>query len=272
VFDDFHAVDFELAHEDIPDTDIKDSSGRRLAHGSGISDFYSINMLTYCQGMYTPVSRATVVIPVYALSKDVIRCSKPRALFSFDPKRAMADSLKIYKGSDRKWYTLPFPEDIQRGMKYARFGFRSAFGLYCVGIAAIFLATLVALGMMFVPASALAMLGVLLAFLATFTIFLADTILTAFAHRVMRIVNKYGKGVGIEAEVGTGFMILSWTAAGLTLLSLLMFGACYAVGGPQRAPETKLEAGPPEAPEALKEGAPSEDAPSEDASKEGGAS
>jgi small-conductance mechanosensitive channel len=203
-------------------SDLIETAIGTLTHRSGLQDFYSAHILTYCSGMYTPTSLPNATLPESAIDKNVTDCSATRALFSFDPEQALTNSLTV-AGVDLTFGDLPFPQEVQDGFVAVRVGFKAIFVLYVIGVAAAFLALLAGLGAVLKPGRLIALAGMGLAGLAFLAQGIASAVVTALTVRATDAVNKYGDRAGIEANRGDKFLALTWAATALLFVAAVVF-------------------------------------------------
>ena len=95
-----------------------------IARAFHIHDFYSVHLMTYCEGYYEPNS--TVSNP----SENVTQCSNRTAGFFFDPgsiiQKELADNITL---ADINW-----PPEIDKAAKDVKVASKATFVFYCIGI------------------------------------------------------------------------------------------------------------------------------------------
>lgn len=92
---------------------------------SGIHEFYSIHVMSYCQGLLDTVEPGTP-----GSARNVTQCSDRQILFSFDPTDAWSEA--ITHGPTLKW-----PRVISDDFHAFRLTTQSMAVMYCVGVSAV---------------------------------------------------------------------------------------------------------------------------------------
>ena len=204
-----------------------------IARVLNIHDFYSIHILDYCEGYYTPNGLAKHA------KENVSRCSNSKGFFNFNATQILQSELKSgISLADLKW-----PKEIEDGIKAAKIASDAMFVLYCVGIAASGLALITAvLGVLaggrlsacvnfflsIVCSPRLHLYtsheSMLISFqLAFFALAVASALATAIIDKVVDAVNKYGKEVGASATKGTRFLAMTWVATAVMLIAAIVW-------------------------------------------------
>lgn len=93
----------------------------------GIHDFYSVHLLDYCEGYYTPTAVANSTSQPY---KNVTKCSNQTGLFHFDPTTIVQNELR----PGLTLQDLHWPSQIQDGLKTLEVASKVTVILYYVGI------------------------------------------------------------------------------------------------------------------------------------------
>lgn len=185
-------------------------------------DFYSVHLLDYCEGFYTPTSLPNATVSKKEIKQNVTGCSNRTAGFQFDPEAALQRELnKSHTGITLQ--DLHWPKQVNQGIHTLRIAQKAAFVLYCIADALILVASLISLLSFFVHGRVFAVVDILLWTLAFLASLLASAITTAVATKARNVVNKYGKGFGVEASRGGRFMALSWVATALCFWNVLVW-------------------------------------------------
>lgn len=198
----------------------------------GIHDFYSANLMTYCEGYYEPAAVPNATLPPGSISRNVTYCSPRSASFQFDPRAALQRDLNA---SGNSWLDvsadLEWPDEVDQGLQYVHVVQRVAFVVYCVaaGLEAVAaassaLAILLSSGGGRLSACA----NVLLAALAFVLALAASALATAVAVVGEKAVDHYGEEVGISAVAGRKFLGLTWAATAAMLVCVVWWtvGCC----------------------------------------------
>ena len=106
----------------------------------------------------------------------------------------------------------------------------TAFVLYCIAIALIFVAFCGALAAVFANGRLSACVNLLVGVLAFLALGLASALVTAVIEKGGDIINEKGGKVGVEAVKGKKFMVLTWVGTGLVFLSLVWWVAELCMG------------------------------------------
>jgi len=195
-----------------------------LAKDLGLKDFYSAHLMDYCSGSYTPGPVPNATLKKSKIDRNVTYCSNRTAMFQFDPTAALQKSLND-SGAPITLKQLNWPKDIEDGIKALRTAFKAAFVLYCMGIGFCFL-TLLASAFWTTARSdggrGTAAVEILLATMAWLCLGIASAIATAVGVKGDKIIDKYGKPVGVSADRGNGFLGLTWAATACMVLAALI--------------------------------------------------
>ncbi|KUI67273.1 SUR7 family protein pun1 [Cytospora mali] len=188
----------------------------------GIHDFYTANLMTYCEGYYEPTALPNASVSLGSISKNFTYCSPRSADFQFDPRAALQRDLNA---SGNSWLDvttdLDWPDEVDQGLQAVHIVQRVAFVIYCIAIGLIGLATLVSVVSVLFSGRLSACGNVLLALLAFLVAIIASALATAVAVVGETAVNHYGGDVGISATAGGKFLGLTWGATGAMLVCVV---------------------------------------------------
>lgn len=162
--------------------------------------------------------------------KNITKCSNRTALYNFNPQKILQQELDASNTgidlSDLNW-----PSDISTGLNALRIAAKATFVLYCIAIGFIGIAILAAVASIFFAGGRLsAILNVIADWMAFVTLGIASAIATAVAVKGARTINKYGGEVGVSADRGTKFLVITWVATGLLLLSSVVWCVLAVMG------------------------------------------
>lgn len=158
-------------------------------------------------------------------------------MFTFDPRKALEQSIAdsgLGIDVNDTLNQLNFPDKIEDAIKALRIAWKAMFVLYCIGIGLAFLCLLLSI-FGFVqpnPGRALPAINILLFFLTFLTLGVASGIATAVADKGSNEINKYGKEIGISANKGTRFLIITWVATAVMFLGSVAW--CVGCIAPRR--------------------------------------
>jgi hypothetical protein len=181
--------------------EINDQIGE-LRQKIGVEDWYSMHMLNYCEGQYTPEEAANATLKESDIKKNTTECAKQRAMYKFDPTRIIEEALNK-TGVDVTLKDLNWPEDIQNGIDTLNALMAAMFVLY---------------------------INFLIATLAFLAIGLASALVTAVMVKGTNIINDKGKDIGLAASWGGKFLALTWAATALMLIVLLAWIVEFCIG------------------------------------------
>ncbi|KAK4545672.1 hypothetical protein LTR36_002625 [Oleoguttula mirabilis] len=204
------------------ESDISDDLSS-FAKDLGLHDFYSAHILDYCEGYYTPGPVPNATLSKHKIHKNVTSCSNKTAGYTFDPKTTLQQELNKSGHSNINLTDLDWPSDVDKGLHALRIASKAMFILYCIAIAFIAIALLLALLCIFFDGRLSAFVNVLVNWLAFLAIGLASAIATAIAVKSADVINKYGNDVGISAQKGTRFLVLTWVATGVMLIASMVW-------------------------------------------------
>lgn len=210
-----------------------------VAQQLGIHDFYSAHLMTYCEGYYyynnnnnnnnTRDNNNNNNNDEEDAKKNITKCSNRTALYNFNPQKILQQELDASNTgidlSDLNW-----PSDISTGLNALRIAAKATFVLYCIAIGFIGIALLAAVASIFLAGRLSAILNVIADWMAFVTLGIASAIATAVAVKGARTINKYGGEVGVSADRGNKFLVITWVATGLLLLSSVVWCVLAVMG------------------------------------------
>lgn len=161
-------------------------------------------------------------------------CSNQTAMFYFNPTEIIEQALNK-SGLDVTLDDLEWPSDIQRGLDTLRIVSVTAFVLYCISIGLIFLSFLAALAAVFASGRLSACVNLLLGILAFLAIGLASALVTAVIEKGGDVINEHGNAIGIVANKGKKFMVLTWVATGLMFVTMVLWVVEMCIGRRRKA-------------------------------------
>lgn len=188
-----------------------------IAKDLGLKDFYSVHILDYCEGAYTPAASPNATVKASDIHKNISDCSNRTALFHFNATDALQQSLTKANASITL-SQLKWPSELEDALNTLRVAAEATFVLYCIGIGLMFIALLFSLAGIFSTGRLVAFLNVIVAFLAFLSIGIASAIVTAIIVKGSNAINKYGKQIGVEADRGRKFEAITWASTGLMLV------------------------------------------------------
>ncbi|KAJ5738811.1 hypothetical protein N7493_001966 [Penicillium malachiteum] len=176
--------------------------------GDSTSDtytFYSIHVMSYCQGTLGTVEPGTP-----GGTRNVTQCSDRQVLFSFDPTEAWTDG--ITHGP-----TLEWPRVISDDFHAFRLTTQSMAVLYCIGVSAIGAVLLTRVSSFIAPRVQQGLFEFGFLVLGSLSMSIASIIATVVAFEFVALINAHGDGSNVSARYGDKFLGMTWAAAGLLL-------------------------------------------------------
>jgi hypothetical protein len=202
--------------------DIANDAADKLADELGISEWYSVHLMDYCEGAFKP--DASAPSPGF----DVTECSKP----SVGAKVNLTDILgrEIDAGPlDISLADLDWPEGIQKRIDALNDALTAVtvFYLLGMGLAGVCLfvaaADFAAGALPRRVAGLVTTLGAGTSALGTLSMTVGSAITTASARQGAEIITDVGSTVGVSATAGNKFIILSWVGTGLIAVCALVW-------------------------------------------------
>ncbi|KAF3029500.1 hypothetical protein E8E15_010829 [Penicillium rubens] len=171
---------------------------------SGAHDFYSIHVMSYCQGTLVTLDPGTEV------TRNVTECSNRTILSSFDPTQAWPK--EITSSQDLGWARV-----ISDDFHAFRMTSQVMAVMYCIGVGAMGAAILVRVWTTLSPRAGQGLFEFSFFMLGSFSISIASIIATVIAFEFVALINAHGKGSNVSAHYGERFLGMSWAAVGLVL-------------------------------------------------------
>ncbi|KAJ5273113.1 hypothetical protein N7478_008238 [Penicillium angulare] len=194
---------------------------------SNASTFYSIHVMSYCQGTIGSMESG-----MPGSARNVTSCSDRNILFSFDPTEAWPEE-------ETNGTSLTWPRVISDDFHAFRLTTQSMAVLYCIGLAAIGAVLLVRVSSFLAPRSQYGIFEFGFLVLASLSMNIASIITTVIAFEFVALINAHGHGLDVSARYGEKFLGMTWAAAGLLLVgSIASFVNVF-------VRETRAEAPPP---------------------------
>ncbi|KAF9870341.1 SUR7 protein [Colletotrichum karsti] len=186
--------------------DIGNDVADRLAEELGISHWYSLHLMDVCQGDFAP----NVTAPSTWL--NVSGCTQPKPGPNVNLTKMLDQELSV--GPLRlSLADLDWPETIEDALDKVNKALLSIFVLYVLGIGFSGLAILGSLAAIFLGFSkGVTIVNFVFAILAAIVLFAGSLVTTIGAREGAKQINDLGDDIGLSANVGTKFMIISWVA------------------------------------------------------------
>jgi hypothetical protein len=179
--------------------------------------------MNFCEGFYTPTDMPNATIPKSDISKNVTDCSNRTAMYSFDPHKMLQRELNESGHGNINLTDLGWPEDVDDAIRALEVASNAMFVLYCIGIAFAALALISALVSIFFSGRMSAFINIIIDMIAFLAVGIASAIATAISVKAAHIINDKGERVGISAQKGNKFMILTWVATACLLVASMVW-------------------------------------------------
>ncbi|CAK4032826.1 hypothetical protein MYCFIDRAFT_85950 [Lecanosticta acicola] len=206
-----------------------------LAKELGLHDFYSVHIMDYCEGYYTPSPLPNRTLTKSEIRKNVTSCSNQTAMYNFDPAEILQQELNNsghgYIDLERN---LDWPKDITNGIRALRLAARATFVLYCISLGLVGVALILACISFFLDGRLSALVNVVVDWLAFVVVGIASAIASAVGVKGTEVINEHGEKIGISADHGSKFLVITWVATGLMLVASMVWCADCIVGRKRR--------------------------------------
>lgn len=157
------------------------------------------------------------------ISKNVTDCSNRTAMYSFDPRQMIQRELNESGNGNINLTDLGWPDEVDDAIQSLEVASNAMFVLYCIGIAFAGLALISAFVSIFFSGRLSAFVNIIIDMIAFLAVGIASALATAIAVKAANIINDKGDRIGISAQKGNKFMILTWVATGCLLLASLVW-------------------------------------------------
>lgn len=205
--------------------DLINDATTEIASQLNISDFYSVHIMNFCEGMFEP-NGTVAAVNDSNVSKNTTHCSSRNALFHFNVTEVVNDALPDQITlSDISW-----PEAINDAQDTIRTASIAAVVLYILAIAFTGLAFFGAIFGFFTSGRLSACFNVILDLLAFIAIGAASALATVIMVKAVDALNNYGDDIGISATRGDRFLGMTWAATALMLIALVVSFVQLCVG------------------------------------------
>ena len=211
-----------------------------IAKHLGLRDFYSAHVMDLCEGYYVPGPLPNATVPKGSIHKNATACTNTTAMFHFNPRAYIAKELKEKTDGAITLDDLHWSNKIDKGLKALNAAQKATFVLYCISIGLIFVALVMAAISIFLNGRFSAFINLIMDLFAFSVILVTSALVTYVANRITHLINKYGDDIGIRANRGDKFLVLTWVATGLMFVASLVW--CFdCVAGRRRNRSYKEE-------------------------------
>lgn len=232
-------------------SDIEDDIADKLSAELGISQWYSLHVMTSCEGSYSP--NATTPGAGY----NVTNCTAQAAGFQFNLTEVLDHEISVGP-LDLNPADLPIPDEINDAINYVNGFLLAIFVLFCIGAGFAglsFLAGIAALStggmgrsrngaVKTGPSRGMSLINAILTGLAALALAIGAAITTAVAKKGQGEINDKGSEVGISANAGTKFIIITWVSFATMFLALVYWVVAGIKGRKTSVPGGRRRGGP----------------------------
>ncbi|KAL7653711.1 hypothetical protein ACMYSQ_008398 [Aspergillus niger] len=185
----------------LPGVDIFTVLSSEQSRNTGIHDFYSIYVMSYCEG------------DLVAGNRRFSNCSKAALPFAFDPSVVLSKET----GNTTSLPNLGWPDSVTDDFHAFSMTSRSIGILYCIGAGAAGLAIVGRLYWLVRRGPRQSVMEVAALLLGFIMLGISSIIATVIAFQFVDLVNDHGRDMGVSAEYGPQFLGMTWAATGLML-------------------------------------------------------
>ncbi|KAH8195782.1 hypothetical protein TruAng_010056 [Truncatella angustata] len=225
-------------------SDIEDDIADKLSAELGISQWYSLHIMTACEGNFAP--NATNPGAWY----NTTNCTSQQAGFQFNLSQVLDHEISLGP-LDLNTADLPIPDEVSDAIKYINGFLLAIFVLFCIGagfaglsflgsVAALTTGTLgkTRAGNVKTGSSrGMALINAIFSGLASAALLVGAAITTGVAKKGQAEINDKGSEVGISANSGTKFIIITWVSFATMFVALLYWIVAGIKGRKSPAPE-----------------------------------
>ncbi|KFA60511.1 hypothetical protein S40285_07870 [Stachybotrys chlorohalonatus IBT 40285] len=197
--------------------DVTGSAADAVAEALGLSEWFSIHVMTACEGMYRPNATANNA----GLNTTDCTSSSPDNRIDLDDM--IAAELSAGPLEDLSLEDINWPEEVQTALDMLNGALLAVFIFYVLTMAFSGLLIFTSVGSFFAPGSrALVITNLTLAALGAIASTVASTLITVAVTEGINELNRYTDDVGIRGERGNNFLIITWVTTAC-MLGVLVF-------------------------------------------------
>ncbi|KAF3024275.1 hypothetical protein E8E14_013077 [Neopestalotiopsis sp. 37M] len=214
-------------------SEIEDDIADKLSEELGISQWYSLHVMTACEGNFAP--NATTPGAWY----NTTNCTGQAAGFQFNLTEVLDHEISVGP-LDLNPADLPVPDDITDAINYLNGFLLAIFILFCIGAGFAGLSFLAAIAALSLggtsktgktgPSRLMSLINVILTGLSSLALLIGAAITTAVAKKGEEKINDKGSEVGISANAGTKFIIITWVSFAAMFVAVLYWVAAGLMG------------------------------------------
>lgn len=193
--------------------ELGNAAADELAEALGLNEWYSMHVMTVCQGLYKPESN----------NLNISHCNNTAPEDAFNIEEMLSEELELGP-VDITLQDLNFPTEIQDQLDTINDALLALFVLYVLGIAfsgiGVFTA---ALAFFFPTKRTLVLVNVAVIGIAMLVLLVGSIVVTVAVTEGVDQINDIGEEVGVNIERGDNFLAITWAAAALTVVSFIVW-------------------------------------------------
>lgn len=202
---------FDDVQQSVEDTlnDVAGSAADAVADALGVSEWFSVHVMTACQGQYRPNATARNA------GLNVTECSDSAPNNRLDLDTLISAELSAGPLDDLSLADINWPQEVQDALDVLNGALLAVFVFYVLTMAFSGLLILASAGSILAPNSrALVIANLALAALGALVSAVASILITVAVTRGIDELNRYTADVGIHGQRGTSFLVLTWVTTG----------------------------------------------------------
>ncbi|OJJ32115.1 hypothetical protein ASPWEDRAFT_31051 [Aspergillus wentii DTO 134E9] len=194
------------------DTDILTLYTPDVGNDLGVSDFYSIYVMSYCEGSLGKTDDGTLY------RENFTYCSDRAVPFSFDPFHILLEET----GNETSLSSMGWPSAISGDFRAFSITSQAMAVFYCIGAGVAGFMIIIKLFSCILRSSRQSIIEASFLLLGFISLSISSIIATVYAFQFVALVNYHGEEANVTAGYGQKFLIMSWVAAGLLLLGSII--------------------------------------------------
>ena len=194
-----------------------------LAQILGVHDFYSAHIMNFCEGFYVPGPMPNDTIKNGTIHKNVTECSNKTAMYHFNPTNTLSQELNDSTNGLVDLDKIHWPDKVHDGLNALKVAQKAVFVLYCISIALIALAMVLAAGSIFTSRRLVAAINAAADLTAFMAIMISSAMITYIANKATHVINEYGDNIGIAGNRGNKFLALTWATTALVFIASVVW-------------------------------------------------
>jgi hypothetical protein len=227
-------------------SDIEGDVADKLSAELGISQWYSLHVMTACEGNFAP--NATTPGAWY----NTTNCTAQEAGFQFNLTEVLDHEISLGP-LDLNAADLPVPDEVTDAINYLNGFLLAIFVLFCIGAGFAGLSFLSSIAALSTgqsrsgrtgPSRVISLVNAIFSGLASLALMVGAAITTAVAKKGQDEINDKGSEVGISADAGTKFIIIAWVSFASMFVALLYWIAAGIKGRSSSVPDGRRRAVP----------------------------